>query len=90
MAAKNALGIKRICIECSTKFYDLNKNPITCPKCSASFQVDDIKKAKRATIPEKEEIEIEIEEDTVVADEDVLEDTSDLEDDNLTSISVEE
>jgi uncharacterized protein (TIGR02300 family) len=37
--AKPELGTKRLCGECGAKFYDLNKDPITCPKCSAVFQV---------------------------------------------------
>lgn len=27
------LGSKRVCEACGAKFYDLNKSPITCPKC---------------------------------------------------------
>lgn len=35
--AKPELGIKRTCLSCSTKFYDLNRDPIACPKCGAPF-----------------------------------------------------
>jgi uncharacterized protein (TIGR02300 family) len=35
--AKPELGTKRLCAECGVKFYDLNKDPITCPKCSTVF-----------------------------------------------------
>jgi uncharacterized protein (TIGR02300 family) len=31
--AKPELGTKRLCGHCSAKFYDLNKDPIVCPKC---------------------------------------------------------
>jgi len=31
--AKPELGIKRLCGNCGAKFYDLNKDPIVCPKC---------------------------------------------------------
>jgi uncharacterized protein (TIGR02300 family) len=37
--AKPELGIKRLCAGCGAKFYDLNKNPIVCPKCSTVFEV---------------------------------------------------
>jgi len=37
--AKAELGTKRLCASCGAKFYDLNKDPITCPKCSTVFQV---------------------------------------------------
>jgi uncharacterized protein (TIGR02300 family) len=34
---KPELGVKRLCISCGTKFFDLNKDPIVCPKCMAVF-----------------------------------------------------
>ena len=34
---KPELGIKRRCNSCETKFFDLNKDPIVCPKCLAVF-----------------------------------------------------
>ena len=37
--AKPDLGGKRQCLNCGTKFFDLNKDPITCPKCGTIFQV---------------------------------------------------
>jgi len=37
--AKPELGIKRLCASCSAKFYDLNKDPIRCPKCGAVYEV---------------------------------------------------
>jgi uncharacterized protein (TIGR02300 family) len=33
--AKPELGTKRLCGSCGAKFYDLNKDPIVCPKCHA-------------------------------------------------------
>jgi uncharacterized protein (TIGR02300 family) len=32
--AKPELGTKRLCGNCGAKFYDLNKDPIVCPKCA--------------------------------------------------------
>ena len=34
---KAELGTKRTCPACATRFYDLLKNPILCPKCGVSF-----------------------------------------------------
>ena len=34
---KPSLGIKRLCTSCGTKFYDLSKKPIVCPKCLTAF-----------------------------------------------------
>jgi uncharacterized protein (TIGR02300 family) len=28
------LGLKRTCVACGARFYDLTKNPAVCPKCS--------------------------------------------------------
>jgi uncharacterized protein (TIGR02300 family) len=37
--AKPELGTKRVCGNCSAKFYDLSKDPIHCPKCGTVFEV---------------------------------------------------
>jgi uncharacterized protein (TIGR02300 family) len=34
---KAELGTKRTCPNCGTRFYDLLKHPIVCPKCAQSF-----------------------------------------------------
>jgi uncharacterized protein (TIGR02300 family) len=36
--AKPELGGKRQCQNCGTKFFDLNHDPIVCPKCGTVFQ----------------------------------------------------
>lgn len=30
-------GLKRICTNCGTRFYDFNKRPILCPACNTEF-----------------------------------------------------
>ncbi len=37
--ANPELGTKRLCTSCGAKFYDLNKDPIHCPKCRAVYEV---------------------------------------------------
>lgn len=37
--AKPELGLKRQCLHCGTRFYDLNRDPILCPKCGEVFEV---------------------------------------------------
>jgi len=37
--AKPELGTKRLCASCGAKFYDLNKDPIHCPKCGTIYEV---------------------------------------------------
>jgi uncharacterized protein (TIGR02300 family) len=48
--AKPELGTKRQCGGCGAKFYDLGKDPITCPKCGTVFEVVAI--APRSRPPE--------------------------------------
>lgn len=37
--ARPELGNKRVCLDCGSKYYDLNRDPITCPKCGTIFEV---------------------------------------------------
>ncbi|MDZ4866310.1 MAG: TIGR02300 family protein, partial [Alphaproteobacteria bacterium] len=46
MAAPD-LGTKRICPSCASRFYDLTKRPIVCPKCAFSFSPEAIVKMRR-------------------------------------------
>jgi uncharacterized protein (TIGR02300 family) len=39
IVAKPELGTKRLCANCGAKFYDLNKDPIHCPKCGTVHEV---------------------------------------------------
>ena len=35
--AKPEWGVKRTCTECHKRFYDLGRDPVTCPYCGAQF-----------------------------------------------------
>ena len=96
--AKPEWGTKRLCQSCGAKFYDMERNPITCPKCGAVFDLDAATKLKRGRsappdqkVKEKttvEEMDAETEEEAPELDAgetddgDILEDTDDLEEDN--------
>lgn len=54
--AKPELGTKRQCQNCSAKFFDLNKDPIVCPKCGTIFQ-GVTARAQRATEKDEDEDE---------------------------------
>lgn len=43
--AKPELGSKHQCHNCGTRFFDLNKTPITCPKCGTIFQAAPLSRA---------------------------------------------
>lgn len=38
IVSKAELGIKRLCPNCGARYYDLNRNPIVCPRCGTEFQ----------------------------------------------------
>jgi len=40
-------GTKRICQSCGTRFYDLRRTPIECPKCGTIFDPEALIKARR-------------------------------------------
>ena len=42
------VGVKRVCQSCAVKFYDLNRAPITCPKCAAPFDPEALLKSRRS------------------------------------------
>lgn len=41
-------GLKRICASCGIKFYDMDKQPIKCPSCGATFTGDVEVKSRRS------------------------------------------
>jgi uncharacterized protein (TIGR02300 family) len=48
--AKPELGTKRVCPACGTKYYDLNRSPITCPNCGTVFEIAASAKAAPAHV----------------------------------------
>lgn len=88
-------GNKRVCVSCSTRFYDLGKSPAICPKCGTEQPVEqprvrrpsggpppeERRPKKPVPVPGAEEADVEVEGLEEEAEEDVLEDTGDLEDD---------
>ena len=54
--AKPELGAKHQCQNCGAKFFDLNKDPIVCPKCGTVFQGATAR--ARASVKPEEESEL--------------------------------
>src|SRR3954466_15084166 len=48
IVAKPEWGTKRICPSCGTRYYDLMRDPVVCPKCSTPFAPEAFLKARRA------------------------------------------
>jgi uncharacterized protein (TIGR02300 family) len=82
---KDEWGAKRVCPNCSTRFYDLRHDPMTCPACGAAFTLDSLTAVKTKTVrPEKVKPEpVDIEDLPDIDGEDVIADDDDLADDIL-------
>jgi uncharacterized protein (TIGR02300 family) len=48
--AKPELGLKRQCMSCGAKFYDLNRDPATCPKCGTVFEAVALSRASAPVV----------------------------------------
>ncbi len=57
--AKPELGTKRLCTSCGTKYYDLGRTPILCPKCGTVFTAASLSLRAKAAPVEEEEAEVE-------------------------------
>ena len=88
---KDEWGVKRVCPACSTRFYDLRNDPMTCPSCGAVHTAESLAAGKTRSIqPDKADPKTAAAEAAVADDEDtddvVLdddEDEADLGDDVL-------
>ncbi|MBS0641320.1 MAG: TIGR02300 family protein [Proteobacteria bacterium] len=90
--AKPELGMKRVCVACSTRFYDLQKSPAICPKCGTEQPIEQPRprrtggnvaedKRVKKPVPVGDDVDVEVDVVEDVEGEDVLEETDDLEDD---------
>lgn len=48
MVPKREWGTKRLCVGCGERFYDLLRNPITCPGCGETHVPEVATKSRRA------------------------------------------
>lgn len=62
--AQDPRGLKRICMECGTRFYDMNNRPIICPSCGAEFTGEVKVKTRRGRAAAVEEAAGQVEEKT--------------------------
>jgi uncharacterized protein (TIGR02300 family) len=103
--AKPEWGTKRICPSCGTRYYDLLRRPVICPKCATPFDPEAFLRSRRTrpAVPVEKELEpvgaeeldtdVEVEDDAEVVveeeealpleeaeeeDEELLEDASEL------------
>jgi uncharacterized protein (TIGR02300 family) len=53
--AKPEWGTKRLCTSCGARFYDLNRQPIECPKCQTVIDPEQVTRLKRSRSAPPEE-----------------------------------
>jgi uncharacterized protein (TIGR02300 family) len=46
--AKAEWGMKRLCPNCGTRYYDMRRDPIVCPHCGSPFDPEALLKTRRA------------------------------------------
>ncbi len=59
--AKPELGTKRICPNCGSKYYDLNRDPIVCPRCGTQFEATARVRPATAVADEEDDVELDTE-----------------------------
>ena len=86
---KAKLGNKHICSSCGTKFYDLNKEIPTCPKCGTEIII--VVKPRLGRPPlNKNIVKVTQPKDEKVSQETINEDDAKLDDDMAELISIED
>lgn len=83
---KDEWGVKRLCPHCASKFYDLQRDPMTCPECSHTFTADSLIAGRgRTLVAEKAVVkERDLDIDDLAEDTDLEEEGADVElDDDL-------
>ena len=57
--AKPEWGSKRICPSCGTRYYDLQREPVICPKCATPFDAEAFLRSRRTrpAAPVEKELE---------------------------------
>ena len=76
--AKAEWGTKRVCLNCSVRFYDMLRDPILCPACETPFDPTANLKTRRTRTVAKAETAVkaskkEVDEDVEAEDEETVE-----------------
>ncbi len=81
-------GVKRTCITCHARFYDLARDPIVCPKCGAELDITVLLKPKRAKPAAKAAAVKVVAKDIDLVDDDDDDDEVEVDDDDDTDAEV--
>ena len=97
---KDEWGVKRLCPKCASRFYDLKRDPMTCPECGHSCTAESLAVSRgRTMVAEKTVskkpavVEDDLDDVVVVDDDDDTDDDLDddlLEDDDDDDVSLDE
>ncbi len=103
MGAQKEWGLKRTCLSCGARFYDLNNDPMTCPKCEETFDAASliklrrnrnmtaevkVKKPKDDILDNVDNVDNAEDSTATTNDDDLLDDTSDLgAEDNIVNVN---
>lgn len=83
---KDEWGVKRLCPHCASRFYDLKRDPMTCPECGHGFTAESLVAGRgRTLVAEKAPVkERDLVVDDLAEDEEIDEEAGDVEiDDDL-------
>ena len=96
---KEEWGVKRLCPHCASRFYDLARDPMTCPVCANTYSVDSLTAGRgRVIVADKASVrERELDVEDLDAEEDIDADAGDadldddlLEDDEDDTVSLDD
>lgn len=92
--AKPEWGTKRICPSCGTRYYDMRKEPATCPSCSTVFDPEALLKSRRARpIPAEEvvkKVPVDAEEEETGIDTEEAEETVEADEEEVDDVGIED
>ena len=72
---KEEWGVKRLCPHCGSRFYDLKRDPMTCPECDHSFSLESLLSGRgRTLIAEKAPKGAPIDDDVLDTEDEILDD----------------
>lgn len=50
---KDEWGVKRVCPHCAVRFYDLQRDPMTCPSCAEEFTLESLTAPKNKSAADR-------------------------------------
>lgn len=82
---KEEWGVKRLCPHCNSRFYDLGRDPMTCPECGQTFSVESLSAGRgRVLVTDKNVGRSQVDDEADLTEDDLDEDGGDVDlDDDL-------